>query len=673
MLPYKKLTLVLSITAALAGCGGSDSSTEQTPPQTIGQGSGNDGSNGSDNTTTDSLDNHSVTVLGGWQNVKVFMDVNSDGIDQINEPMKMTNAQGAAELDVSDIENEDEFNLFAVVVPDISVDPSGNMTFNKSFSLKAPPLSKTISPFTSTVAELMSHEGVSQENAISQLGNKLGIASLDLEFDYSQGEHIQYQVVANALLQVMIAEAEPEARYQALVSVLDAIEQWRSEQDPIDWSSFELGFVEGRWQILDPNSSNKTSSDVTIWGEIPAPADPEANFEGYKNEQADTLILLTKKEVSGDPIAFVFNPNDQAGSLTRASDLFAEQLSSLDYPRHQKEQTLVSYKGSSEFADNDTIVISRSVKSIDLDILDSNYQEQKTSWEVDKHLDYAQQTIEIRDIELLPSGYEIPWVIAEVVYDTTPQDTTDSNFAGGYVLLRLDNDKLVVPASLSEEKFYTEYQHIFMNGLNQLKLTENDETHRWHTIDEHQATLIEQGEYSFNYKTIQATATDNTGNQTWCFESSKRTFCQFYSQNNQSWGEAFLLSPELPSGKLLRSRFISLDYNSEGTLGLLTRGWDTRTAAAQYYPQSTSWHWQEGVDFYNIHDDGAMQLDNAGNWLVKLGDNVNLVELQGGYSTVIEKTKTRLAPVLFDSGMGIYIGSSIYKTERGKIYMLKPE
>lgn len=133
------------------------------------------------------------------------------------------------------------------------------------------------------------------------------------------------------------------------------------------------------------------------------------------------------------------------------------------------------------------------------------------------------------------------------------------------------------------------------------------------------------------------------------------------------------MSPNLPSGQLLRTKFVSLDYNSEGVLGVLTNGWDTHTAVGQYYPQSDTWQWQEGVGFYNIHNTGDMQLDNASNWVVKLGDNLNTVPLQTEHAVMLEDTDTRLAPMLFDSGVGIYIGSNIYKTQRGQIYILSPK
>ncbi|WP_046004202.1 hypothetical protein [Pseudoalteromonas rubra] len=681
---FKLASLAVLIATSLVACGGSDDAPDTTnsnnnstqngdkqPGNPDPSNSGNDNdSGGTPGNNTDV--EHEITVLGYYQNARVFVDLDDDRSVDESEPRGFSDPQGRLTLKLEAGDEQQHF-LYADLLPGVTLDAANNAPFTQTQQLKAPPMASVISPLSHYIADLM-QSGLTQAQATEQAASDFGMAEFDLTMDYVAGANAQYQAVAMALQKVYFSALDDAQKLTDAQQIAGLIKDWAGAQDTPDWSALELAYRDNQWQLLTPNPGQQAIDKVSLWGEFPAPVDPNSPINSWKNEQDNTLVVLLKAEVSEAPLAYVFDPAAGEQAL-QFSDTLSTHLGAFKRPEQVGDR--VRDHAVEIHKDETSWQITATLQSVTLSASAPDYQQTVKQWQLPRAFSYGGFEGRIDELTVYQPWLDEPWVSALFLYDSTP-DNEPALDAYGYIFMRLKENSLALPEALQAGQFYDGVSTLSALGKHQVQLVRKDDgSAHWYAFGDAGIKPLEQGDYELRHITLQATAEDNQGNQTWCFEANDRAFCRFYQASSDTWQAPFLLSPELPSGKLLRARFISLDYNASGVLGILTHGVDTHVAAGHYYPDSNSWQWQEKLGFYNLYNQGVVQLDNANNWVVQLNPGLthylNLVPVQGEYQQVMEAYGQSSGPILFDEGHGVFIQGDKRTNTRPDIYLLETD
>ena len=144
----------------------------------------------------------SVTAIDGYLNkATVWLDLDKDYQLDANEPNVKSGEKGFAELDVSGIENPEQYPIVvkAIIGETIDEDNPG-VTVNKDFIMSAPAGSDVVSPLTTMVDMKIRSEGIPAEQAVTEVASMLGIDADLISGDYGDNNP-QINTVAVKLVQ----------------------------------------------------------------------------------------------------------------------------------------------------------------------------------------------------------------------------------------------------------------------------------------------------------------------------------------------------------------------------------------------------------------------------------------------------------------------------------------
>jgi hypothetical protein len=183
----------------LVGCGGGDES----PP------------------VTQSI--YSVKAIDGYlRNAQVWLDLNGNYQLDGKEPSALSGEGGAAMIDVTGIENPQQYSVVVKAVAGQTIDedsiteanPTGAVT-TTPYLLSAPAGQTVISPLSTFVKIKMETESQTQEEAVKAVATDLGIAETELLSDYVAAGKTEIAAKANALVELKVLP-KSEAQMQEM-------------------------------------------------------------------------------------------------------------------------------------------------------------------------------------------------------------------------------------------------------------------------------------------------------------------------------------------------------------------------------------------------------------------------------------------------------------------------
>ncbi|NBI52980.1 hypothetical protein [Photobacterium alginatilyticum] len=144
----------------------------------------------------------SVTAIDGYLNkATVWLDLDRDYQLDANEPNVKSGDKGLAELDVTGIDNPEQYPIVVKAVTGETVDEDNpGVTVTKDFIMSAPAGSEVVSPLTTMVDMKVRSEGIPVEQAVEDVASMLGIEAELLTEDYGDNNP-QIDTVAVKLVQ----------------------------------------------------------------------------------------------------------------------------------------------------------------------------------------------------------------------------------------------------------------------------------------------------------------------------------------------------------------------------------------------------------------------------------------------------------------------------------------
>ncbi len=188
-----RIYLSLFCVAAISACGGGGSSSSDT------------------NTVVKSLD---VQAIDGYlKDATVWLDVDGDYTQDVNEPSAQTDGTGKATLDVSSVANPTQYKVLVKAIAGKTVDVgdgtgSTSNPITTSYTMSAPAGIPVVTPLTTLVEQKMTSGSMTRDDAAKAVAEQLGMSSdkaSDLLKDFIQESNTAVQVYA-----LNIVEALPE-------------------------------------------------------------------------------------------------------------------------------------------------------------------------------------------------------------------------------------------------------------------------------------------------------------------------------------------------------------------------------------------------------------------------------------------------------------------------------
>ena len=206
-----------------------------------GCGGGGDSSSSSDTRTL------SVTAIDGYlKNARVWLDMGEHNyqLDK-DEPWVETGEGGVGVLDVTGIDNPQQYPIIVQAIPGKTVDEDNpDEKVAAGFIMSAPAGELTVTPLSSLVeVEMNTHEALSQSEAEEKVADKLDLDPEQLLGDFTQNSEVK--AMAEGLVDLGIiprsAETMPDAS-------LIEMESFASKVNQIQ----ELGVLEeGKTRVVD--------------------------------------------------------------------------------------------------------------------------------------------------------------------------------------------------------------------------------------------------------------------------------------------------------------------------------------------------------------------------------------------------------------------------------------
>ncbi|WP_413693524.1 hypothetical protein [Psychromonas sp. KJ10-2] len=233
-------------------------------------GCGGGGGDDSSNTST-----YSVTAIDGYlRNAQVWLDINSNYQLDDEEPSTTTGEGGNAELDVTGIENPEQYSVVVKAIARQTIDedtittsnPSGSLT-TSSFILSAPAGQQIITPL-STLIDLKMKNGQTQQEALTELSSELNIEETAILNDYLDTEQGAVAAKAKSLILLGVIP-DSEENMAALSDGTSNIDEVLTESTLISLQSIEAD------QLLVNDENQLTTIDIV--GTDDVDYDPDAN------------------------------------------------------------------------------------------------------------------------------------------------------------------------------------------------------------------------------------------------------------------------------------------------------------------------------------------------------------------------------------------------------------
>ncbi|MCP5078997.1 MAG: hypothetical protein GY951_13200, partial [Psychromonas sp.] len=202
MIRLSPLMIALTSALTLSACGGGEDSSDDAPAPVA------------ESVVQPEVKQSSlqVTVIDGYlQKAKVWLDTNKNGLKDVGEPSAITGVGGKASLDVSAINNPEQYPLIAVATKGVTIDEDNNTPVEKDYVLTAPKGKLIITPLTTIVKNKM-NKGLSAAEAFVETANELGLAQDSLLIDYKKEQLAEASFAAKMLVQLdILPKTEQEA------------------------------------------------------------------------------------------------------------------------------------------------------------------------------------------------------------------------------------------------------------------------------------------------------------------------------------------------------------------------------------------------------------------------------------------------------------------------------
>lgn len=171
----------------------------------------------------------SVKALDGYlHNAFVWLDIDKDyQFDEGTEPSGRSD-NGIAILDVSGVDNPKSYPVVVKAIENETVDlDNPDMTVSKSFVMSAPSGSSVVSPLTTMVEFKMRQEGLTQEEAKTDVAQIFGVEPELLDSDYADtetvGSSVAVKLVQQSAKSIVTAGVLPESEAELDENSLDGV------------------------------------------------------------------------------------------------------------------------------------------------------------------------------------------------------------------------------------------------------------------------------------------------------------------------------------------------------------------------------------------------------------------------------------------------------------------
>ncbi|WP_305368515.1 hypothetical protein [Photobacterium leiognathi] len=192
-------------TVPLSGCGGGDSDGEISktkdpiPESAV------------------TSDVYSVKAVDGYlRNAEVWLDINGNSLHDKNEPFTISKDGGVADLDVSGIDNPEQYSVMVKAIAGKTVDEDTVTETNKAgvpiakpFVLSAPAGESIISPL-STLVQINMNNQMTKEEALAKVAQDLNIETSTILSDYVESNLGDVASKANAIVELGIVPESVE-------------------------------------------------------------------------------------------------------------------------------------------------------------------------------------------------------------------------------------------------------------------------------------------------------------------------------------------------------------------------------------------------------------------------------------------------------------------------------
>ncbi|WP_305832317.1 thrombospondin type 3 repeat-containing protein [Photobacterium leiognathi] len=192
-------------TVPLSGCGGGDSDGEISktkdpiPESAV------------------TSDVYSVKAVDGYlRNAEVWLDINGNSLHDKNEPFTISKDGGVADLDVSGIDDPEQYSVMVKAIAGKTVDEDtvtetnkAGVPITKPFVLSAPAGESIISPL-STLVQINMNNQMTKEEALAKVAQDLNIETSTILSDYVESNLGDVASKANAIVELGIVPESVE-------------------------------------------------------------------------------------------------------------------------------------------------------------------------------------------------------------------------------------------------------------------------------------------------------------------------------------------------------------------------------------------------------------------------------------------------------------------------------
>ncbi|WP_318417844.1 hypothetical protein, partial [Photobacterium leiognathi] len=192
-------------TVPLSGCGGGDSDGEISktkdpiPESAV------------------TSDVYSIKAVDGYlRNAEVWLDINGNSLHDKNEPFAISKDGGVADLDVSGIDNPEQYSVMVKAIAGKTVDEDtvtetnkAGVPITKPFVLSAPAGESIISPL-STLVQINMNNQMTKEEALAKVAQDLNIETSTILSDYVESNLGDVASKANAIVELGIVPESVE-------------------------------------------------------------------------------------------------------------------------------------------------------------------------------------------------------------------------------------------------------------------------------------------------------------------------------------------------------------------------------------------------------------------------------------------------------------------------------
>jgi len=172
--------------------------------------------------------------------VKVFMDMNENGLFDIGEPYTITTQGGSFSLNVP---KDNSNHPIIAIVNSNAVDEDNNQPIGKDFKMTAPAGETFISPLTSLVQELIESKSVDIQTATKEIASQLNLTDQEDEIlkDYIANNNDRLHNIAKAVIEAKFKVLEDLKQYTKS-NVSQNIDLSLGNSADADFSSVNYGY-----------------------------------------------------------------------------------------------------------------------------------------------------------------------------------------------------------------------------------------------------------------------------------------------------------------------------------------------------------------------------------------------------------------------------------------------